>query len=187
MIFSSIKKQCLKNNAWTKVGWFLQHTNASLRASYEVSLMIAKQKKAHTIGEDLVPGSELGGCQEGHCPPQNFTCPPKNFSGLFLKVLHRPLTAPLVAKLAPPVAPPNENVWLRPCLVLPAAKVMARYVFGDESVKKLNSISLSNNTVQRRIEEMSMDILQQVISEIRSSENGFAIQLDEPIDVINCA
>ena len=36
--------------------------------------------------------------------------------GLFLKVLHRTLTAPLVAKLAPPVAPPNENVWLRPCL-----------------------------------------------------------------------
>ena len=30
---------------------------------------------------------------------------PQNFSGLFLKVLHRPLTAPLVAKLAPPVAP----------------------------------------------------------------------------------
>jgi len=46
---------------------------------------------------------------------------------------------------------------------------------------------LSNNTVQRRIEEMSMDILQQVISEIRSSENGFAIQLDELIDVTNCA
>ena len=42
--------------------------------------------------------------------------PPKNFSGLFLKVLHRPLTAPLVAKLAPPVAPPNQNVWLRPCI-----------------------------------------------------------------------
>jgi len=41
---------------------------------------------------------------------------PPNFSGLFLKVLHRPLTAPLVAKLTPPVAPPNENVWLRPCL-----------------------------------------------------------------------
>jgi len=32
-------------------------------------------------------------------------CPPQNFSGLFMKVLHRPLTAPLVAKLAPPVAP----------------------------------------------------------------------------------
>jgi len=31
--------------------------------------------------------------------------PPQDFSGLLLKVLHRPLTAPLVAKLAPPVAP----------------------------------------------------------------------------------
>ena len=31
--------------------------------------------------------------------------PLENFSGLFLKVLHRPLTTLLVAKLAPPVAP----------------------------------------------------------------------------------
>ena len=60
-------------------------------------------------------------------------------------------------------------------------------VFGDESVKKLNSISLSNNTVQRRIEEMSVDILQQVISDICRSESGFAIQLDESTDVTNCA
>ena len=43
-----------------------------------------------------------------------FCLAPQNISGLFLKVLHRPLTAPLVAKLAPPVALPNENVWLRP-------------------------------------------------------------------------
>jgi len=60
-----------------------------------------------------MPGG--GGAREGHCPPKNFAWPPKNFSGLFLKVLHRPLTAPLVAKLDPPVTPPNENVWLRPC------------------------------------------------------------------------
>jgi len=63
----------------------------------------------------LGAGEELGGWQGGHCP-QNFAWPPKTFSGLFLKVLHRPLTAPLVAKLAPLVAPPNENVWLHPCL-----------------------------------------------------------------------
>ena len=75
---------------------FFQQINASLKASYEVSLMIAKQKKAHTIGKNLV---------------------------------------------------------------LPAAKVMVRCVFGDESVKELNSISLSNNTVQRRIEETLVDIL----------------------------
>ena len=72
-------------------------------------------------------------------------------------------------------------------MVLPAAKVMVRCVFGDESVKKFDSISLSNNTVLRRIEEMSVDILQQVISDIYRSESGFAIQLDESTDVTNCA
>ena len=76
---SVFKKQCLE-----KGGMFFQQTNASLKASYEVSLMIAKQKKAHTIGENLF---------------------------------------------------------------LPAAKVMLRCVFGNESVKKLNSIALSNDTV----------------------------------------
>jgi len=43
------------------------------------------------------------GARGGHCPPK-FCLTPKKSSGLFLKVLHRPLTAPLVAKLAPPVA-----------------------------------------------------------------------------------
>ena len=66
------KKQCLD-----KGGIFFQQINASLKASYKVSLMIVKQKKAHTIGENLV---------------------------------------------------------------LPAAKVMVRCVFGDESVKKVNSV-----------------------------------------------
>ena len=54
-------------------------------------------------------------------------------------------------------------------------------------MKKLNSISLSNNTVQRRIEETLEDILQQVISDICRSESGFAIRLDESTDVTNCA
>ena len=61
-----------------------------LKTCYKVSRMIAKQKKAHTIGENLV---------------------------------------------------------------LPAAKVMVRCVFGDESVKKLNSISLSNNTVNEELKK----------------------------------
>ena len=72
-------------------------------------------------------------------------------------------------------------------MVLTAAKVIISCVFGDESVKKLNSISLSNNKVQRRIEEMSVDILQQVISDICRSESGFAIQFDESTNVTNYA
>ena len=54
-------------------------------------------------------------------------------------------------------------------------------------MKKLNSISLSNNIVQRRIEEMSVDILLQVTSDICRSESRFAIQLDDSTEVINCA
>ena len=68
------------------------------------------------VTQELQPGAELGVCQGGPLPHQNFArlpqWPPKIF--LFLKVLNRPLKAPLVAKLAPPVASPNENVWLRP-------------------------------------------------------------------------
>ena len=40
------KKQCLD-----KGGMFFQQTNASLKASYEVSLMIAKQKKHIPLGK----------------------------------------------------------------------------------------------------------------------------------------
>ena len=42
------------------------------------------------------------GCQGGNCPPKILPGPPSAPPklGLFLKVLHRPLTVPLVAKLA---------------------------------------------------------------------------------------
>ena len=43
---SVFKKQCLD-----KDGMFFQQTNASLKASYEVSLMIAKQKKHIPLGK----------------------------------------------------------------------------------------------------------------------------------------
>ena len=120
MMCDETVESIFKKQRLDKGGMFFQQTNASLKASYEVSLIIAKQKKAHTVGENLVP---------------------------------------------------------------PAAKVMVHCIFGDESVKKLNSISLSNNTVQRRIKEMLVDILQQVISDICR----LAIQLDESTDVANCA
>ena len=65
-------------------------------------------------------------------------------------------------------------------MVLPAAKAMIRCVFGDESVKKLNFLSMSSNTVQRRIKKMSVDILQQVISNICRLESG----LERPTEVM---
>ena len=43
-------------------------------------------------------------------------------------------------------------------LIMPAAKVLVKHVIGNEAVSKLNSVSVSNNTIQRRIREMSTDI-----------------------------
>ena len=72
-------------------------------------------------------------------------------------------------------------------LILPATKDIVRLMLGEQSAKKLNSLSLSNNTVQRRIEEMSTNIRDQVVAEIKASPCGFSMQLDESTDVANCA
>ncbi|XP_039175589.1 SCAN domain-containing protein 3-like [Crotalus tigris] len=73
-------------------------------------------------------------------------------------------------------------------LLLPAAKDLVRVMIGDEFVTKLNAVSLSNDTIRRRIDDMSADILDQVIQEIKSAPLPiFSIQLHESIDVANCS
>ncbi|XP_039224610.1 protein ZBED8-like [Crotalus tigris] len=73
-------------------------------------------------------------------------------------------------------------------LLLPAAKDLVRVMIGDEFVTKFNAVSLSNDTIHRRIDDMSADILDQVIQEIKSAPLPiFSIQLDESTDVANCS
>ncbi|KAM5251205.1 zinc finger BED domain-containing protein 5-like [Hipposideros larvatus] len=73
-------------------------------------------------------------------------------------------------------------------LLLPVAKDIVRVMIGDEFVMKLSAISLSNDTVCRRIDDISADILDQVIQEIKSAPLPiFSIQLDESTDVANCS
>ena len=57
-------------------------------------------------------------------------------------------------------------------LVKPCALEMARMVLGQESKKKIRQISLSNNTVQRRISDLADDIEQHVISHIKNAQFG---------------
>ena len=49
------------------------------------------------------------------------------------------------------------------------------------------NVSMSNNTIQRRITEMLTDIKEQVITEVQGSKYGFAIQLVESTNVSNYA
>ena len=63
-------------------------------------------------------------------------------------------------------------------LVLPALNDTVKVFFGDKSEKEIESIPISNNTVTRRIDEMSQWVENRVI------ESPFAsLQLDEYIDV----
>jgi hypothetical protein len=71
-------------------------------------------------------------------------------------------------------------------LILPAAKEMVRLVIGEDASKKLNQIPLSNNTIQRRVEDISNDLKQQIVEEVKTSPS-FAIQLDESTDIASCS
>ncbi|CAK6977529.1 SCAN domain-containing protein 3-like [Scomber scombrus] len=71
-------------------------------------------------------------------------------------------------------------------LVLPAAVEMCEAVLGAEAANKLKVVPLSNDTVKRRIEELSADIQSQLLDRLRSCEQ-FSIQLDESTDISSAA
>ncbi|KAF2347686.1 protein of unknown function DUF4371 [Trinorchestia longiramus] len=58
-------------------------------------------------------------------------------------------------------------------------------MLGEETKVKLSQIPLSNDTISDRIEDMSKDILAQVVADLISSPAKFSIQLDETTDVSN--
>ena len=67
-------------------------------------------------------------------------------------------------------------------LIKPAAIEMARIMCGEVVANKLAMVPLSDNTIKRRIEELSADILQQTIAAVKRSKN-FSLQLDETTDI----
>ena len=71
-------------------------------------------------------------------------------------------------------------------LVLLAAKILVQNLIGEKEAEKLNSVSLSNDTMRHRIHNMSDNISNQVTTAVRASKYGFAMQLDELTDVTNC-
>lgn len=67
-------------------------------------------------------------------------------------------------------------------LIKPAAIAMARTVCGDEIAKKLEMVPISNDTVKKRIDLMSLDILEQLITDLKKAIK-FSIQIDESVDI----
>lgn len=67
-------------------------------------------------------------------------------------------------------------------LVMPACCEVVRIMFGEEYEKQVKKIPMSNNTVSRRIKEMSEDVEVQVIDKLKLVDM-FALQLDESTDI----
>ena len=66
-------------------------------------------------------------------------------------------------------------------LIMPTAIEICDVLFGSEYAKKLKNIPISNDTVRRRICEMSEDIVTQLTERLQCTK--FAIQLDESTDI----
>ena len=67
---------------------------------------------------------------------------------------------------------------IKPCLV-EVAEVMS----GNEAASNLNKLSMSDNTIKRLIEDMSSDILAQIMHGVKNSTFPKALQLDKSTDI----
>ncbi|GFS58857.1 zinc finger BED domain-containing protein 5 [Nephila pilipes] len=71
-------------------------------------------------------------------------------------------------------------------LIKLACMEIVRLMLGPNEVKEVNKVSLSADTVKRRIHDMSSNILGTLIKKLLSAEK-FALQLDETNDIKNKA
>jgi hypothetical protein len=71
-------------------------------------------------------------------------------------------------------------------LILPSAVDMVKAVLGEKVVRQVRAIPLSDNSISRRITDMSADVNEQIVEMLKTSKK-FALQLDESTDVANCA
>lgn len=66
--------------------------------------------------------------------------------------------------------------------ILPACCEIVKIMFGEECEKEVRKIPLSNNTISRRIEDMSKDVETQVNEKLKAAD-FFALQVDESTDI----
>lgn len=87
------------------------------------------------------------------------------------------LVAMLIAKC-------KKNHCIGESLIKPCLLAASEIVLGKDKANQLSKIPLSNDTVKKRIDELSQDIKDQVLDQIKKSP-FFAIQCDETTDISN--
>ena len=84
------------------------------------------------------------------------------------------------------IAKQKKPDTIRETLIKPCALSMVKLILSETSAQKIQQVSLSNDTIKRRISQMSANVKQQVINEIKASPM-FSLQLDESADVASCS
>ncbi|XP_059366129.1 zinc finger BED domain-containing protein 5-like [Carassius carassius] len=99
----------------------------------------------------------------------------------FTKAASLPANAQLASyKVAYRVAQCKKPHTIAEELILPSAIDMVSTMIDEATASKLKAIPLSNNTISRRIYDMSKDIEEQLNDKIR--DRRFALQMDEATD-----
>ena len=96
-----------------------------------------------------------------------------------LKVSDKALLASY--KVAEIVAQQMKAHTIAKSLILPACRAVVKTMLGDEAELEIKKIPLSDDTIKRRIVDMSNDIEENVMHKLRTCE--FALQIDESTDI----
>ena len=107
-------------------------------------------------------------------------------SKLFQKAMTVSEKAQLASyEVAEIIALKSKSHVLAESVILPACKKIVRIMLGDKAEQEIGKIPLSNNTIQRRILDLSDNIEQSVMAKLQNCL--FAIQVDESTDISNHA
>ena len=90
-------------------------------------------------------------------------------------------------KIACRIAKEKKPHSIAETLIKPCALEMTEIVCGSDQRRKLEGIPMSNNVVKSRIDDISENILEQVVEELATSPFPFSLQLDESTDVSYCS
>ncbi|CAH2013090.1 unnamed protein product [Acanthoscelides obtectus] len=141
-----------------------QRNDDGLRTSYNISLLIAKSRKPHTIGEKLI----LPAVEEKRSTLDRMFASTSQRNDDGLRASYN--ISLLIAKSGKPHTIGEK-------LILPAVEEVLKTVLHKPASDIIKRIPLSNNTVERRIDEMSSDIESFLCNYWQMTH--FSIQLDE--------